>query len=147
MLRSPCLIHINPPPQGDETWHRPPKHHAKTAPSPSISTHDEVTYSQLLGDTKAFVEFVLAFILAIGFQLKHQSTCDGYGSLTRHSHYGAPGVIAGKFTVCPPETPGQPSAFRWMQARTGDEVSCLDALDIIPRCPVSNPQLLPNLMN
>jgi len=49
--------------------------------------HDEATYSQLLGDTKAFIEFVLAFILSMGFQLTHKSTCDGGGSLTRHSHY------------------------------------------------------------
>ena len=33
------------------------------------------------------LEFVLAFFLALGFQLKHQATCDGGGCLTRHSHY------------------------------------------------------------
>jgi hypothetical protein len=32
------------------------------------------------------VELVLAFILSIGFQLKHKATCGG-GCLTRHSHY------------------------------------------------------------
>ncbi len=53
----------------------------------TVDFHDESTYSQLLGDTKAFIECVLAFLLAIGFQLTHQSTCDGGGSLTRHSHY------------------------------------------------------------
>ena len=53
----------------------------------TVDFHDEATYAQLLGDTQAFIEFVLAFILAIGFQLKHQSTCDGSGSVTRHSHY------------------------------------------------------------
>jgi hypothetical protein len=31
--------------------------------------------------TKAFIEFVLAFILAIGLQLQHKATCDGDGSL------------------------------------------------------------------
>src|SRR5207248_6417014 len=41
---------------------------------------------QLLDDTKAFIEFVLACILSLGFQLHHTSTCTG-GSLTRHSHY------------------------------------------------------------
>jgi hypothetical protein len=30
---------------------------------------------------------VLAFILSLGFQLKHRATCDGGGCLTRHSHY------------------------------------------------------------
>jgi hypothetical protein len=53
----------------------------------TVDFHDEVTYSQLLDDTQAFIEFVLAFILSIGFQLHHKSTCDGSGSVTRHSHY------------------------------------------------------------
>src|SRR5687767_7335991 len=53
----------------------------------TVDFHDEATYAQLLGDTQAFIEFVLAFILAIGFQLTHQATCDGNGSVTRHSHY------------------------------------------------------------
>ena len=53
----------------------------------TVDFQDEATYFQLLNDTKAFIEFVLAFILAIGFQLHHKSTCDGGGSLTRHSHY------------------------------------------------------------
>jgi hypothetical protein len=53
----------------------------------TVDFHNEATYAQLLGDTQAFIEFVLVFILAIGFQLTHQSTCDGSGSVTRHSHY------------------------------------------------------------
>jgi hypothetical protein len=53
----------------------------------TVDFHDETTYFALLGNPKAFVEFVLAFILSIGFQLKHQATCRGRGSLTRHSHY------------------------------------------------------------
>src|SRR6516162_3299683 len=52
----------------------------------TIDFHDEATYFALLGDTKAFVEFVLAFILSIGFQLAHKTTCGGGGCLTRHSH-------------------------------------------------------------
>jgi transposase-like protein len=47
--------------------------------------HD-ATYLQLLGDGKAFVALVMAFILSIGFQLKHKATCHGGGCLTRHSH-------------------------------------------------------------
>jgi len=35
----------------------------------------------------SLVELVLAFILSIGFQLKHKATCSGGGCLTRHSHY------------------------------------------------------------
>jgi hypothetical protein len=53
----------------------------------TVDFHDETTYFALLSNTKAFVEFVLAFIVSSGFQLKHQATCSGRGSLTRHSHY------------------------------------------------------------
>ena len=53
----------------------------------TIDFQNEATYIQLLGDGKAFVELVLAFILSIGFQLKHKATCGGGGCLTRHSHY------------------------------------------------------------
>src|SRR5215468_6519637 len=53
----------------------------------TVDFRDEATYLQLLGDGKAFVEFVFAFLLALGFQLLHKATCDGGGCLTRHSHY------------------------------------------------------------
>src|SRR5215468_4477002 len=53
----------------------------------TIDFQNEATYFQLLGDRKAFLECVLAFILAIGFQLLHKTTCRGGGCLTRHSHY------------------------------------------------------------
>src|SRR5881409_3411031 len=53
----------------------------------TVDFHNEATYFQLLGDGKAFVELVLAFLLALGFQLKHKATCSGGGWLTRHSHY------------------------------------------------------------
>jgi hypothetical protein len=53
----------------------------------TVDFQDETTYFQLLGNGKAFVELVLAFILSLGFQLKHRATCDGGGCLTRHSHY------------------------------------------------------------
>jgi hypothetical protein len=52
----------------------------------TVDFHDEVTYVQLLGDGKAFVEFVLVFLLALGFQLAHKATCRGGGCLTRHAH-------------------------------------------------------------
>jgi len=41
----------------------------------------------LLGDTKAFVECVLAFLLSLGLQLTHKASCSAGGHLTRHSHY------------------------------------------------------------
>src|SRR5215470_3596857 len=53
----------------------------------TIDFQNEATYFQLLGDRKAFLECVLAFILSLGFQLKHKATCQGGGCLTRHSHY------------------------------------------------------------
>jgi hypothetical protein len=52
----------------------------------TVDFHDEATYFQLLDDGKAFVELVIAFILALGFQLRHKATCRGGGCLTRHSH-------------------------------------------------------------
>jgi hypothetical protein len=53
----------------------------------TVDFRDEATYFRLMADGKAFIECVLAFLLALGFQLKHQATCDGGGCLTRHSHY------------------------------------------------------------
>ena len=53
----------------------------------TVDFQNEATYFELLGDGKAFVECVLAFVLALGFQLAHQATCRGGGCLTRHSHY------------------------------------------------------------
>src|SRR5215831_5165447 len=53
----------------------------------TVDFRDDATYLQLLGDGKAFVEFVCAFLLALGFQLAHKATCHGGGCLTRHSHY------------------------------------------------------------
>src|SRR6267143_1537531 len=53
----------------------------------TVDFQNETTYVQLLGDSKAFVECVLAFLLALGFQLKHKAGCHSGGCLTRHSHY------------------------------------------------------------
>jgi hypothetical protein len=61
-----------------------PTRHNRTI---TVDFHDEATYFQLLGDPKAFVECVLAFLLALGFQLLHKTSCSAGGSLTRHSHY------------------------------------------------------------
>src|SRR5499433_2695934 len=65
-------------------------HHTTTQPrvhrTTTIDFQNEATYFQLLGDRKAFLECVLAFVLSLGFQLKHKATCDGGGYLTRHSH-------------------------------------------------------------
>src|SRR5438094_10007097 len=60
-----------------------------TRKNSTITVHfkDETTYGRLMDDVKAFVEFVLAFLLSLGFQLTHKATCRGGGGLTRHSHY------------------------------------------------------------
>src|SRR5919204_1241035 len=53
----------------------------------TVDFQNDATYVQLLGNGKAFVEFVFAFLLSLGFQLAHKATCRGGGCLTRHSHY------------------------------------------------------------
>ena len=53
----------------------------------TVDFRDEATYFRLIKDGKAFVECVLAFLMVLGFQLKHKATCRGGGCLTRHSHY------------------------------------------------------------
>ena len=53
----------------------------------TVDFRSEATYFQLLGDGKAFLECVIAFVMSLGFQLKHKATCRGGGYLTRHSHY------------------------------------------------------------
>src|SRR6476619_2059720 len=53
----------------------------------TVDFQNEATYLQLLSDGKAFVEFVMAFLLSLGFQLAHKASCRGGGCLTRHSHY------------------------------------------------------------
>jgi hypothetical protein len=53
----------------------------------TVDFRDEATYFRLLGDGKAYLEFVFAFVLSLGFQLTHKATCHGGGCLTRHSHY------------------------------------------------------------
>ena len=53
----------------------------------TVDFRNEATDVQLLGDGKAFVECVLAFLLSTGFQLLHKASCSAGGRLTRHSHY------------------------------------------------------------
>jgi hypothetical protein len=53
----------------------------------TVDFRDEATYFRLIEDGKAFLECVIAFLLALGFQLKHKATCSGGGTFTRHSHY------------------------------------------------------------
>ena len=53
----------------------------------TVDFNDEATYHQLCQDGRSFIEFVIAFIMSMGFQLKHKCSCPGGFRLTRHSHY------------------------------------------------------------
>src|SRR6266850_5501605 len=53
----------------------------------TVDFRSEATYFQRLGNGKAFLECVIAFMLSLGFQLRQKATCRGGGCLTRHSHY------------------------------------------------------------
>ena len=61
-----------------------PTRHNRTI---TVDFHDETTYFVLVANPKAFVEFVLAFLLSIGFQFLHKASCNAGDRLTRHSHY------------------------------------------------------------
>ena len=66
---------------------RNPAHQTRENRTITVDFQNEAAYFQLLDDGKAFLESVLAFVMALGFQLKHKATCRGGGCLTRHSHY------------------------------------------------------------
>jgi hypothetical protein len=51
----------------------------------TVDFRSEATYFQLLGDGKALLECVIAFVMSLGLQLKPKATCRGGGCLTRHS--------------------------------------------------------------
>ena len=53
----------------------------------TVDFNDEATYHHLCQDGQAFIEFVVAFIMSLGFQLNHKCSCPGGFALTRHSHY------------------------------------------------------------
>jgi hypothetical protein len=52
----------------------------------TIGFRSEATSFQLLGNGKAFLEWVIAFVMSLGFPLKPKATCRGGGCLKRHSH-------------------------------------------------------------
>ena|GEM_PF-2250184 len=51
----------------------------------TVDFHHEATYFQRLGDGKAFLEGILAFVMALGFPRKHKAPCHGGGGLTRQA--------------------------------------------------------------
>jgi hypothetical protein len=52
-----------------------------------VDFQNEATYFHSLSQGKAFIDLVVAFLLAMGVQLKHKPQCAGGFALTRHSHY------------------------------------------------------------
>jgi len=52
-----------------------------------VDFQDEAKYHSLCQNGRTFIEFVVAFIMSIGFQLEHKCDCPGGFRLTRHSHY------------------------------------------------------------
>jgi len=53
----------------------------------TVDFRSKAAYYRLITDGRAFVAFVVGFIISIGFELKHKPGCTGGFSLTRHSHY------------------------------------------------------------
>ncbi len=53
-----------------------------------VDFQDESTYHRLIEDGSSFVEFVVAYVLSIGFQFAHKCHCSGQSWFHRHSHYG-----------------------------------------------------------
>src|SRR6059058_4657315 len=81
----------------------------------TVDFRDEATYFELLGDGKAFLECVLAFVRSLGFQLTHKATCGGGRCLTRHSHYvrvrlGGVAIWRVQCTTCKAVFTGLPQA-------------------------------------
>src|SRR4249919_78003 len=52
----------------------------------TVDFRNEAPDFQLLGDGKAFREWVMACLLSSGLPLTHKATCGGGGCLTRHAH-------------------------------------------------------------
>src|SRR5882724_617599 len=92
----------------------------------TVDFQDEATYFRLLGDTQAFVEFVLAFLLSLGFQLLHKASCSEGGSLTRHSHYAR--VRLGGLTL-------------WRVQCT----TCKAVFTVLPHCVLRSRQMRPEV--
>ncbi len=52
-----------------------------------VDFNDKSTYFKLIEDGSFFLEFVVAYVLSIGFQLVHHGHCSGQSAFKRHSHY------------------------------------------------------------
>ena len=52
-----------------------------------VDFQEESTYFQLIQDGSSFLEFVVAYVLSLGFQFAHKCHCSRRSAFTRHSHY------------------------------------------------------------
>ena len=69
----------------------------------TVDFQNEATYYQLLGDGKAFVECVLAFLLALGFQQSRELRSPVRGARHRGAHHrNAPQGVAERVLVVVP---------------------------------------------
>ena len=84
---TPILGHHLQRPSDLRVTHAQPSSPTRENRTITIDFQNEATYVRLLGDGKAFLECVLAFVLALGLQLKHKAICGGGGCLSCHSHY------------------------------------------------------------
>src|SRR5262245_18737942 len=112
----------------------------------TVDFQDPSTYFQLISDGKAFVEFVLAFLLSLGFQLAHKATCRGGRCLTRHSHYarvrlGGLTIWRVQCTTCHAEVwqrfAGKWATCGWTRVNSGVERPSLRNSRILTDAPAS----------
>jgi hypothetical protein len=92
----------------------------------TVDFRDGTTSLRLIADGKAFVEGVLAFLLALGLQLTYTATCRRGGGLTLHSHYAR--VRLGGLTI-------------WRVQCTTCEAVCT----VLPYCVLRHRQMRPEV--
>jgi hypothetical protein len=92
----------------------------------TVDVRDEATSFRLMADGKAFVECVLACLLALGFPRTHQATGDGGECLTRHAPYRR--VRLGGLAI-------------WRLQRT----RCRAVLTVLPHCVLRDRQMPPEV--
>ncbi len=112
----------------------------------TVDFHNEATYYQLLGDGKAFLECVLAFLLSLGFQLTHKATCGG--GLTRHSHYvrvrlGGLTIWRIQCTRCKAVFTVLPHSSSSQRSRTSSTIARMRSHITRNQCPTASTHTLP----
>lgn len=52
-----------------------------------VDFHNEAAYYDLIDNGPVFLDYVIAYVLSIGFQFFHKKHCSCKSSFKRHSHY------------------------------------------------------------